>query len=832
MLRRFALVAAALIVCAGVLKASAAQAAITVNTAADSGAAGQCSLRQAIQAANTESAVGDCAAADPLPATTTIIVPAGTYTLASQLEIAGTAKVFIQSASGSGPSQTTIDAAQNSRVLMVDRSAEATLSTLTLTGGRTPNGAAGDCCRPATTTAFDGSPGGDGGGIYNSGALTLTDVVVKANSAGAGGRGGDGGAPTPQFAGAGAGGQGGGGGSGGGVYNDFYGTLTLTNTTVTDNHAGHGGNGGAGGSGGASNPFANAGGAGGTGGSGGGVFSVVGNHVVTLTNATISANTAGDGGNANGGGNGDPSGGNNNTGGPGGDGGAGGDGGGLAVFGPFTIIQSTVSANVTGIGGTGGGGGIGGGGARGGGGRGGRGGTGGGVLAGFTQPSSPFSLTNSTIASNTAAHGGNGGVPNGPGGAGGDGGGVWLSETGTIVSATIAQNHSGSGGFLGGGGAQARDGGGGGLWIQSSQPTASTANTIFASNTIPGGVQNCGSDPPGSVADNGHNLSFPDSTCPGSNGNPALGPLQDNGGPTQTMALGGASAALDQIPPGTASCPAGDQRGVSRPSPAGGLCDIGAFELGQTSPPSRTLTVTTSGTGSGTVTGSGIDCGGAGHTDCSETVADGTTIALNATSAAGSSFTTFTGGGCGAASPCTVAINADKTVDAKFNQLPPNSIVAVTPGSLTPPILTTTPTSPTAPSVTNVTQAHGTWRDGNLLAHLTSTRLPPVGTTFAFALSEKAHVGLAFTQRVGGRRVKGRCVAQTKTNRRKGACQRTVTRGRLSFSGHSGTNRVSFQGRISRTKKLKSGRYTLIVTATNATGQHSSAKALRFTIVN
>jgi CSLREA domain-containing protein len=830
MLRRFALVAAALIVCAGVLKASAAQAAITVNTTADASAAGQCSLRQAIQEANTESAAGDCAAADPLPATTTIVLPVGTYTLASQLEITGTAKISIQGASGSDPSQTTIDAAQNSRVLMVDRSAEATLSGLTLTGGRTPNGANGGCCRQATTTAFDGSPGGDGGGIYNNGTLTLTDAVVKANSAGAGGRGGDGGAPNPQFLGAGAGGQGGAGGSGGGIFNDFFGTLTLTNTTVTDNHAGPGGNGGAGGGGGAGNPFGNAGGAGGNGGSGGGVFSVVGNHVVTLTNATISANTTGDGGNANGGGNGDPSGGASNTGAAGGDGGSGGDGGGLAVFGPFTITQSTVSANVTGIGGTGGGGGFGGGGARGGGGLGGRGGTGGGVLAGFTQPSSPFSLTNSTIANNTTGHGGNGGVPSGAGGGGGDGGGVWLSETGTIVSATIAQNHAGSGGLLGGGGTQARDGGGGGLWIQSSQPTASAANTVFASNTIPGGAQNCGSNPPGSVADGGHNLSFPDATCPGINRDPALGPLQDNGGPTQTMALGGASAALDQIPSGPASCPAGDQRGVSRPSPAGGLCDIGAFELDQSSTPQRTLTVTTSGTGSGTVTGSGIDCGGTGHTDCSETVVDGTTIALSTSSAAGSSFTTFTGGGCGAASPCTVTMNADKTVDAKFNQVPPNSIVVVTPGSPAPPIFTT-PTPPTAPSVTNVTQAHGSWQEGNLLAHLASTRVPPVGTTFAFALSEQAHVGFAFTQRVGGRKVKGRCVAQTKTNRHQGACQRTVTRGRLSFSGHSGTNRVSFQGRISRTKKLKPGRYTLTITATNATGQRSSAKALRFTIV-
>src|ERR1700730_766001 len=145
--RRLALVAAALIVCAGLLAAPAAQAAITVNTTADPGAAGQVSLRKAIEAANTQSAAGDCAAADQLPATTTIIVPAGSYTLTSQLEIAGAAKVAIQGASPGGPSRTTMDAAQNSRVLMVDQSAGATLSALTLTGGRTPNGADGGCCR-------------------------------------------------------------------------------------------------------------------------------------------------------------------------------------------------------------------------------------------------------------------------------------------------------------------------------------------------------------------------------------------------------------------------------------------------------------------------------------------------------------------------------------------------------------------------------------------------------------------------------------------------------------------------------------------------------------
>ncbi len=89
--------------------------------------------------------------------------------------------------------------------------------------------------------------------------------------------------------------------------------------------------------------------------------------------------------------------------------------------------------------------------------------------------------------------------------------------------------------------------------------------------------------------------------------------------------------------------------------------------------PVQTLTVTTSGAGSGTVTGQGIDCGGAGHTDCSETVPHGTAIALTATAASGSTFIGYTGGGCGVSSACTVTLDIDKALDARFTtgQTPP-----------------------------------------------------------------------------------------------------------------------------------------------------------------
>jgi hypothetical protein len=63
-----------------------------------------------------------------------------------------------------------------------------------------------------------------------------------------------------------------------------------------------------------------------------------------------------------------------------------------------------------------------------------------------------------------------------------------------------------------------------------------------------------------------------------------LGPLQDNGGPTQTHALGAGSVAINQIPAEDCVDADGaplttDQRGEPRPETGGTLCDVGAFEV-------------------------------------------------------------------------------------------------------------------------------------------------------------------------------------------------------------------------------------------------------------
>jgi hypothetical protein len=57
---------------------------------------------------------------------------------------------------------------------------------------------------------------------------------------------------------------------------------------------------------------------------------------------------------------------------------------------------------------------------------------------------------------------------------------------------------------------------------------------------------------------------------------PLLGPLQGNGGPTQTIALAAGSPAIDAVASG---CLSTDQRGEPRPDAGESVCDIGAFEV-------------------------------------------------------------------------------------------------------------------------------------------------------------------------------------------------------------------------------------------------------------
>lgn len=138
--------------------------------------------------------------------------------------------------------------------------------------------------------------------------------------------------------------------------------------------------------------------------------------------------------------------------------------------------------------------------------------------------------------------------------------------------------------------------------------------------------------------------------------------------------------------------------------------------------------------------------------------------------------------------------------------------------------------SPILPlALSGVRQSHRSWWRGGRLARITSGGHTPIGTTFQFTLNQPARMRFAFTQAVAGRKVRGQCVAPSSQNRGRPACTRTVTRGTLTFGGHSGLNKVAFQGRLSRSKTLKPGHYTLVVTATDTASQHATAR-LAFTI--
>jgi|GEM_PF-1703164 len=172
--------------------------------------------------------------------------------------------------------------------------------------------------------------------------------------------------------------------------------------------------------------------------------------------------------------------------------------------------------------------------------------TGGGAIYSFYSTAESHlaitTVTNSTFSDNNVT---------------GIGGGIRTLEETTVTNSTFSGNSAGNGG----GGVSSH----GRLYLQ---------NTIVANNS--GG--NCEATFTTMIIDRGGNLSWPDSTCPGINADPKLGPLAKNGGPTQTMALLAGSAAIDAAE--DVNCPDADQRGGARPQ--GSHCDIGAYEFGAT----------------------------------------------------------------------------------------------------------------------------------------------------------------------------------------------------------------------------------------------------------
>jgi hypothetical protein len=259
--------------------------------------------------------------------------------------------------------------------------------------------------------------------------------------------------------------------TGGGIDNESGATLTITNSTLSGNTAGSVGN-----------PSVE----------GGGIFN---SGTLTIVNSTVSGNTAG---------------------------GISGGGGGMFNGGTLTIVNSTVSDN-TAI-------------------------KGAGVHNGGAATST-VTITNSTFSGNAASV---------------YGGACFNGGTLQIANSTLSHNSAGTfgGGILNFGPLQ-------------------IGNTILNRGDSGENIHSFG----GTITSTGYNLSSDDGggflTGPGDqiNTDPMLGPLQGNGGPTFTHALLPGSPAIDMGDPNFTPPPFFDQRGSGFSRVVNGRIDIGSFEV-------------------------------------------------------------------------------------------------------------------------------------------------------------------------------------------------------------------------------------------------------------
>lgn len=250
---------------------------------------------------------------------------------------------------------------------------------------------------------------------------------------------------------------------------------------------------------------------------------------------------------------------------------------------------------------------------------------GGGIYNGGIVPSGDLlTLLDTTVEGNLAAGSGDYG--------GGFGGGIWNSASAEIQRSTISDNHA-TGEVVAEGG---------GLWNGGDSAIANLENSTVSMNSaeVGGGIHQCvggevnlrystiaaneaddgggvfvdaevglvtlkgtivadhesGGDISGDVTSFGHNFVEQGSLSGEGDlggGDPILGPLQNNGGPTFTHALGLGSPAIDAADPD--SHPLTDQRGVERPVNGDEMGDsdpdIGAYEFVPTPDPPEIVSI-------------------------------------------------------------------------------------------------------------------------------------------------------------------------------------------------------------------------------------------------
>lgn len=107
-----------------------------------------------------------------------------------------------------------------------------------------------------------------------------------------------------------------------------------------------------------------------------------------------------------------------------------------------------------------------------------------------------------------------------------------------------------------------------------------------------------------------------------------------------------------------------DGQTFSNPNGGTSYCSKGTYFT--INSPTFRLDVYKSGTGAGTVTGSGISCG----SDCSHNYSSGTNVTLTADDAPGSNFIGWSGACSGSNTQCTVSMTQARNVTATFNSNP------------------------------------------------------------------------------------------------------------------------------------------------------------------
>jgi hypothetical protein len=201
---------------------------------------------------------------------------------------------------------------------------------------------------------------------------------------------------------------------------------------------------------------------------------------------------------------------------------------------------------------------------------------GGGILnrgGGMHAGAATLRISNSTLSANLYRFSNN--VQNASRLAGIGAGGIANTDSVTIGFSTIAQNSVVCAPMV--------------CYAGFANTGAIAIKSTIVANTVSG--RDCYNSSISAITSQGYNLST-DGSCANllkqasdlTTTDPKLGPLADNGGSTETIALLPGSPAIDAVPTADCTDTSGnpvttDQRGVSRPQ--GTACDIGAFELQQ-----------------------------------------------------------------------------------------------------------------------------------------------------------------------------------------------------------------------------------------------------------